>query len=900
MPKLRLHSPASIPGVGSLITIPGEDVSVGRSPENQLVIPDSTVSPRHARLQRTPSGWLLTDLGQTNGIWLGVRRVTEHLLCPGQLFRIGGVALEFVEDGAVETSAVTTPEEAKDATRLDPNPSPVSLAATHTKGLQVPGKKPQSALARRSRASVRKVAVGLGGLTILGFAVAVGGYVALRYASRIQHRVRLLPSATAPSAPLPIVATPVPPEALLSDKEVTDLSQEQQVDVPNVIRFVLPGGALHTPTHLVLARTGRHGGPFCNATEFAGASIEVSTLSNSVWAQPATLEFSVDVEQLAKTRVPAVAVGFFDATKQVWQLLPTEYDSVRRVAKAQVRQPGMLALFMVNGPENIATSEHFSLLLEPGPHRGKNEHERSAKALAQLEAALAYYRGAGFRVPNGSLWVCASSSTISRNRALLPVLHQGELGRAHSPALARAAFLDLVPAYVGARALDGREFWFDAMASAIAAQSLGQRMSSSTAASKRLASSLLADDWPSPALFSNVLARIVDAKVDLFRLWTDTTHVMGELDTKPNAELQSRVLPIDMALQEATQKNLLAYYTSFVAERLSGAVPEFCSSMTRIAPETMNGTLKLDVKSQYSAQWLCLSFDVAPDKYRSIRLQLAADAPPELNVQWLRPVPGQPPELRPFTAQAERIDLQTSQPVVVFAANSSMAQAHSISVRYEDVTLSANFEPPSPSLVRPGQLVLSTLQLGKIASEIKALDVEWDFGDGSARPRALLATSGIVRTEQPHTWDKPGAFVIRALVFDHDHPAQQLAFASRQITVQPVHLDLSTTEPIQQPSSEVRFAFRATGPVPEKPQYRINFGDGTDPSIVSSPEARHVFGTAGEYTVTCQLVSESAPSEVIASAKTVVSIRVPEAPSPAPNEPLQPPPVAPASSGSVQ
>jgi pSer/pThr/pTyr-binding forkhead associated (FHA) protein len=41
--------------------------SIGRDAGCDLTIADMTVSRVHARLERTPDGWLLTDLASTNG-----------------------------------------------------------------------------------------------------------------------------------------------------------------------------------------------------------------------------------------------------------------------------------------------------------------------------------------------------------------------------------------------------------------------------------------------------------------------------------------------------------------------------------------------------------------------------------------------------------------------------------------------------------------------------------------------------------------------------------------------------------------------------------------------------------------------------------------------------------------
>jgi ABC-type multidrug transport system ATPase subunit/pSer/pThr/pTyr-binding forkhead associated (FHA) protein len=109
-----------------------ETVSMGRSPENDLMINLPVISRHHARLQRTAYGYQITDLGSANGLTLQERAVSELLLADGDTVAIAGdVRLVYrisMQDSPAPTAQfaapVVTPEPEKIA-----QPEPVIVAA---------------------------------------------------------------------------------------------------------------------------------------------------------------------------------------------------------------------------------------------------------------------------------------------------------------------------------------------------------------------------------------------------------------------------------------------------------------------------------------------------------------------------------------------------------------------------------------------------------------------------------------------------------------------------------------------------------------------------------------------------------------------------------------------------
>lgn len=71
----------------------GRPLTLGRAPDNGVVLRDGRASRHHARLYGRRGGLLITDLGSTNGTWVNDRRVQEMALGEGDRIRIGDTIL---------------------------------------------------------------------------------------------------------------------------------------------------------------------------------------------------------------------------------------------------------------------------------------------------------------------------------------------------------------------------------------------------------------------------------------------------------------------------------------------------------------------------------------------------------------------------------------------------------------------------------------------------------------------------------------------------------------------------------------------------------------------------------------------------------------------------------------
>jgi len=78
-----------------------EPLTIGRDPENDLVLDDRRVSRRHAEIRLRLGRYTLYDLQSTNGTYVNGRRVAEVVLSDGDRIAIGGSELVIQQEAGV-------------------------------------------------------------------------------------------------------------------------------------------------------------------------------------------------------------------------------------------------------------------------------------------------------------------------------------------------------------------------------------------------------------------------------------------------------------------------------------------------------------------------------------------------------------------------------------------------------------------------------------------------------------------------------------------------------------------------------------------------------------------------------------------------------------------------------
>ncbi|MFN3373498.1 MAG: FHA domain-containing protein, partial [Chloroflexus sp.] len=142
LPAPAAYTPATIIAAGSAVlhisessverdvVLSAQPLTLGRAPDNDLVLQSRFVSARHARIEPDGRGHRIVDVGSRNGLLFAGQRVTERVLADGDVIRIGDPATGNFVSLTYRNAALATADALRAAPTqfpLDPNDPEITI-----------------------------------------------------------------------------------------------------------------------------------------------------------------------------------------------------------------------------------------------------------------------------------------------------------------------------------------------------------------------------------------------------------------------------------------------------------------------------------------------------------------------------------------------------------------------------------------------------------------------------------------------------------------------------------------------------------------------------------------------------------------------------------------------------
>src|SRR5882762_10073615 len=83
------------PQAGARRIIRGDVTRVGRGPDNDVVVDETTTSAHHLEIRRENGSYQIRDLNSTNGTFVNGERIGEAILEPSSSIQLGSTGPEF-------------------------------------------------------------------------------------------------------------------------------------------------------------------------------------------------------------------------------------------------------------------------------------------------------------------------------------------------------------------------------------------------------------------------------------------------------------------------------------------------------------------------------------------------------------------------------------------------------------------------------------------------------------------------------------------------------------------------------------------------------------------------------------------------------------------------------------
>ena len=164
---------------GRVFELNAERTTVGRVEDNNFQITDPSVSSRHAEILLRGDELVVKDLDSTNGSFINGEKISEAVLQPGQILRLGQVELKIDDGKPVTTPPPVAPVPPPAGNKTDATmviPRGVSLEQLEQGGGRPPGFDTNTAFSKKTKQNNRiflliSIVVGL---IIVGLIIYLG------------------------------------------------------------------------------------------------------------------------------------------------------------------------------------------------------------------------------------------------------------------------------------------------------------------------------------------------------------------------------------------------------------------------------------------------------------------------------------------------------------------------------------------------------------------------------------------------------------------------------------------------------------------------------------------------------------------------------------------------------
>ncbi len=396
MPALALRFEVGT-AAGRTVPLVGR-VTVGRSPENALVLAGApTVSRHHAVIDCRPDGCIVHDAGSTHGTCVNGVRLTDTVqLRPGDRLAMGGEqAVVVVYTGPPGVSAPPSPVGPSEGAAVPPGGRPPLALADSSPTIPPTPALPPTLPPQPPVFSPRPA-------TAPGAAGPDGPPPVPRTPPAPPR-----PSAAAPAGPVPAQAVPAAPRRrtalvvvllaavalvvlaaigvgawfllrpggpeVLAAREIAPGGEPQRLEYEDKLAVTVPPGAFGTwpdkgnrpgpwrePVNLTIAAADA---PSTGTDKLRVlAAYDVSAGDDVLVVKPLEIEFSYDPKAIPSGRKPehALLAASWDPVMETWVAVPCRVDAGRNRVVVQARHLSVYGLIL-QWWENVAQTEHFTI-----------------------------------------------------------------------------------------------------------------------------------------------------------------------------------------------------------------------------------------------------------------------------------------------------------------------------------------------------------------------------------------------------------------------------------------------------------------------------------------------------------------------------------------------------------